>query len=395
MKRISVLFFIFLFASDIFAKEISGAEKKFIRGNIKEKIEAVEEADKESALKMGTKGLDYALSNVDALGSDSELSSLAEASMLTLVKNGGIESLDDEKSKPVSDKVLKIFSKFDDENVKITAVDCLSRFKSVKWNGSADVLDEYLEERYRENHPGNLLIGNIISFLGENGGAHSFTLIYNIYLNGSWPEYKNVTEKSLASLSFSLPDEAGKVVLYGDYKTVLNYLELIKKYDANDKNNKNLIQNLAESALFSAINNVESSQEFSRDFYLVQKETLEILSRAKWSHAQNIVAKNFDVAKKEYEMKIISDDEFIEIINLTAKFSSPEIAEAFSKLLGEFNSKAENTEIPSEPVVLALINSLGEMGAKTAFDNLLNTTYLNYSAKVIDAAKEALAKLKW
>ena len=45
--------------------------------------------------------------------------------------------------------------------------------------------------------------------------------------------------------------------------------------------------------------------------------------------------------------------------------------------------------------MLSLINSLGEMGDKAAFDSLLYATYLDYPEEVIAAAKNALAKLKW
>lgn len=395
MKKISAVFLIFLLASFFVFSDADVLEKKFIRGNIKEKIEAVQDSDEKNGFLMGTKGINYALSNVDSLGSDSELSSLAEISMLVLMEKGGIENLGENESKELSSEVLEVFKKFDDEKVEVTAIDLLSRLKDVKWNGTVETLNDYLEARYKENHPGNLLIGNIISALGNFGDSRSFTLVYNIWLNNVWPEYKNITEKSLAELAENSGngiENSVKAIFMSDNDTILKFLRVILKYD-DDKNN--LKENLAETALSFAINNAESSQEFSKNFYLIQKLSLETLCKSKWSHAENIVAKNFDVAKKEHGMKIISDDEFIEIINLTAGFSTPEIADAFSKLLGEFNSSAEKTEIPPEKVVIALINSLGEMGAKTAFDNLLNATYLNYSGKVIDAAKEALAKLKW
>lgn len=385
--------FLFIFSSFLIsAEKTDNLERKFIIGNIEEKIESVQESDSSNALKMSEKGIDYALSNVEVLGSNTELSALAEASILNLIKNVSIENLDNSKSKAFSIKLLEIFNKFDDGNVKITTVDCLSRFNDVKWNGTVDVFNNYLEARYKENHPGNLLIGNIISALGNFGDSRSLSVIYNIWTNRKWPEYQQAEEKSIASLCESLQDDAKKIILYSDNSKIEEFLKMILK---SDRNNNNLKENVAETALFSAINNVESSHEFSKSFYLIQKEALEALSSAKWSHAEKIVLKNFDAAEKEYDMKFISDDEFVEIINLTAKFSTADIAEAFSKLLGEFNSRAEKTEIPSEPVALALIKSLGELGNKTAFDNLLYVTYLSYPEKVIDAAKDSLAKLKW
>lgn len=391
MKKNIVLLFIFS-SFLITAEKTDNLERKFIIGNIEEKIESVQESDSSNALKMSEKGIDYALSNVEVLGSNTELSALAEASILNLIKNVSIENLDNSKSKALSIKLLEIFNKFDDENVKITTVDCLSRFNDVKWNGTVDVFNNYLEARYKENHPGNFLIGNIISALGNFGDRRSLSVIYNIWTNRKWPEYQQAEEKSIVSLCESLQDDAKKIILYSDNSKIEEFLMMILK---SDRNKDNLKENVAETALFSAINNVESSHEFSKSFYLIQKEALEALSSAKWSHAEKIVLKNFDAAEKEYDMKFISDDEFVEIINLTAKFSTADIAEAFSKLLGEFNSRAEKTEIPSEPVALALIKSLGELGNKTAFDNLLYVTYLSYPDKVIGAAKNSLAKLKW
>lgn len=405
MKKSFCLFFVFvLFSSVSFVfADASVAEKKFIRGNIKEKIEAVQQSDEKNALKIGIKGIDYALENIDTLGSDSELSSLAEASLLALMKKGGIENLDDDDSEKLAKKIFDVFNEFYDENVKISAVDCLLNLKNANKNGTTDILNKYLEERYKENHPGNLLIGNIIMSLGDIGDSYSLDIIYKIWLDGIWPENKIATETSLVKLSENFPEEISKKIFMSDDEVILRFLLVAKKiskaksqnFSDSEKSKKNFIENLAEISLSCAINNAESSQVFSRNFYLIQKESLEILASAKWSHAEKIVLKNFDEAKKEYEMKIISDEEFIEIINLTAEFSSPEIAGSFSNLLGEFNSKAEKTEIPPEKVVLALVKSLGELGDKTAFDNLLYATYLNYSDNVIEAAKDSLAKLKW
>ena len=54
---------------------------------------------------------------------------------------------------------------------------------------------------------------------------------------------------------------------------------------------------------------------------------------------------------------------------------------------------AEDT--PEEAVVLSVIKALGGLGDKAAFDYLLYATYLDYPSDVTDAARLALAKLKW
>ncbi len=414
MKKLTVFLFVFNFIfslSGISAQvqantqaqaqsqsqmKASDSEKKFILGNIKDKIEAVlntvQNADFQSGLNLSLRGIDYSIENAEILGNNADLLSLAAASMQALSQNADLNSLNEEKIAEISGKIIEIFKNFDNENVKIAAVDCLSKFPGAKWNGTVDVLNDYLEKRYRENHPGNILIGNVINSLGEFGDSRSFSLVFNIWLNEIWPEYRTATENSLVNLAQNSFENANKAVFFSDNPTILKFFTLMKN---SGKNNKNFLENLAEKSLSYAINNAESKQEFPPVFFMIQKETLETLASAKWSRAEETVLKNFSVAKKEYETKIIDDGEFIEIIELTAKFSSLKIAEKLSKLLGEFNLSAEKTEIPSEPVTLALIKSLGELGDKTAFDNLLYVTYLNYSEKVIAQAKDSLAKLKW
>ncbi len=388
-------FFSLLQFSGLFAQaqeKASENENKFILGNIKDKIEAVQASNPESGLDLALRGINFSIENAENFEDNADLLALASASIKALSQSEAIKSLESEKSASISSKIIEIFKKFDNENVKISAVDCLSKFTDAKWNGSADVLNSYLEKRYMENNPGNSLIANIIDKAEYFGDNQTFSLIFNIWMSGIWPEYKEVAEKSLVNLAQNSFENANKAVFFSENQTVLNFFTLMKK---SGKNNNNFLENLAEKSLLYAINNAESRQEFPPVFFMIQKETLETLASAKWTHAEEVVLKNFSVAKKEYDTKIIDDSEFVEIIELTSKFSSPQIAEKLSKLLGEFNQKAEKTEIPSEPVTLALIKSLGELEDKTAFDNLLYVTYLNYSEKVIAQAKESLAKLKW
>ena len=59
------------------------------------------------------------------------------------------------------------------------------------------------------------------------------------------------------------------------------------------------------------------------------------------------------------------------------------------------NSYTEKGKGYDEQVVLAVIACLGQLGDKVAFDDLMYTQYLNYSAAVKKAARAALDKLKW
>ena len=98
---------------------------------------------------------------------------------------------------------------------------------------------------------------------------------------------------------------------------------------------------------------------------------------------------------KDFILSDISDEDFAMAIADIAKVASSETSVVLSQYLDFLNKKMENREPPVQTVILAVINALGGLGDKTAFDYLLYVTYLDYPEEVIAAAKNALSKLKW
>ena len=72
--------------------------------------------------------------------------------------------------------------------------------------------------------------------------------------------------------------------------------------------------------------------------------------------------------------------------------------DAVNPLIGyleELNDSTEKGNTVSTDIVLSIINTLGAIGNKAAFDSLLAVTYLNYEESVLTAAREALSGLRW
>ena len=105
--------------------------------------------------------------------------------------------------------------------------------------------------------------------------------------------------------------------------------------------------------------------------------------------------KYFNVAKTEYQEGKMQEAQFINVIECITKLSSTDTSKTLSGYLAEMNKQAENNNFPAQNVVLTVIKSLGALGDKSAFDNLLYVTYLNYPEEVKGAARDSLAKLKW
>ena len=83
------------------------------------------------------------------------------------------------------------------------------------------------------------------------------------------------------------------------------------------------------------------------------------------------------------------------VITCMGGMGTTEAAQALSIFLGLLNSETEQKKTYNEQVLLSVIQSLGALGDKSAFDYLLYVGYLDYPETVKQAARDALARLEW
>ena len=127
----------------------------------------------------------------------------------------------------------------------------------------------------------------------------------------------------------------------------------------------------------------------------LQFEALQILNANKWTRASGSVLAFFASSQKDFANGQITEEQFIELINSLVNISPLDAVSPLIKYLGELNTQQEHNAGVAQNVVLAVINSLGAIGDKSAFDSLLSVTYLNYPEPVLSAARQALAGLRW
>lgn len=124
-------------------------------------------------------------------------------------------------------------------------------------------------------------------------------------------------------------------------------------------------------------------------------ESLSELALLGWSEASPLVVNYFYQVQTAYRKGTGSIDSLIAAIGTLGKMATTEAAQALSIFLGLLNSETEQTKTYNEQLMLAVINSLGDLGDKTAFDYLLYVGYLNYPETVKKASRDALARLTW
>ena len=108
--------------SMLFAQNASDGLKKFIKGNISDKTQAVKESTGSEASLLSTRGIDFVVTNQPLLKDDRELSALAVASILALPKEAdALRQIPD-----LNKSLIDIFNMFSDSTVRISVLDKLA-----------------------------------------------------------------------------------------------------------------------------------------------------------------------------------------------------------------------------------------------------------------------------
>ena len=122
---------------------------------------------------------------------------------------------------------------------------------------------------------------------------------------------------------------------------------------------------------------------------------MNILNKNKWTRASNSVLSFFSASQKDFTNGLVTEEQFVTLINSLVNISPLDAVTPLISYLEELNGRTENGSYVASDIALAVINTLGAIGDKAAFDSLLAVTYLNYEESVLTAAREALSGLRW
>lgn len=378
MKKIVLLFLLnIVLLNSVFSQEY---EKKFIKGNISDKTTAVREASGQEGIWLSNKAIEFVLENYELLGNDRELDALAVAAVLSL-PNEYVFSLSENDKDILMNKFIDLFSKFNKSNTVQIAVQSkvLSLKDYINTAPFTDTLNKFLQSSSVLASDSSLL-KSVINSLGFIGNNISFTILYNYLNDKRFSNYTNEIEQSVTSLISISMNEVLQIIHSHDINNIQKIFNLVKQ--SNNISTANLCE-ISENIL------IDSKQ------VNLQLDALKILNDNKWTRASASVVNFFNESKKNFENKVITENQFVDVINSLVNISPIDAVVPLIKYLGELNSQIEYNGNVSENIALSVINSLGAIGDKSAFDSLLSVTYLNYSETVLSDARQALAGLRW
>jgi hypothetical protein len=150
---------------------------------------------------------------------------------------------------------------------------------------------------------------------------------------------------------------------------------------------------LAETALEASL--AFPSGGGDNEAVTLRYEAVNLLAKLKWVRANNLVVRNFYQVLSDYSIGAAPRDRLIEAIACMGAMGNSEAAGVLALQLGYFNSQTEHSGGYDGDIIMALIEALGGIGDKIAFDHLLYVGYLAYPERIQTAAREALNRLKW
>lgn len=389
MKKSFFILTVLFFTSYLFSMG-SKNQRNFVKGNIIDKTEAVKAASEVEIVDLAKAAIEFSLNYKEILGDDSELSALA-ISGITALPVEYIENSNMTEKNLISEKLIGLYSVFEDENVKIAVLNKISSFKFSVEN-FIPLLNDFVKNS-SVNEENLVLLKSVVNTLGSIGNNQSFIIMLGALSEKKWePLFENL-EKSLCMLAEPLEKEILDILRRGNIKDCRRLFDLIVKKSENSQIFK---AEIAENVLLRTIYIYENSNSTGEDLISLQLESFDFLKKLKWTRASNTIVSYLKTARSEYDQKLLEEDKFCKIITGVSDVAPIGAIQPLATYLIFLNSKMEEKSSDvSENLVLAIIKSLGAIGDKNAFDALLGVTYFEYSDSVIAAARDALAKLKW
>ncbi len=381
-----LIFSIFLSAQDA-GSVLAAMQKNFARGSISTKIQVLQNSMEYSDVDMGvlyTQAIEFIIDNSKNLASDITTREMA----VLAVRLAGINKYSESAS-----IVWKLFDLYDDTAVRVEILGALGNMDPDPQVVSE--LNKWLGVQNSEFRSGGEVEEQVVSeavvTLGKLGDSSSFSVIFS---TGSAKYSEDITYKAnqaLKNIEGSYTDSLLNVIIESVPSDKLSALKLaIDDNESYLEERGNLLRRTLEVGLNSKAEN-SSDEGLLRELrFIVIRE----LTQLKWADAGSLVIEHFNRVIVEYEKGIISKTNFLEAVECLGSMGTHEAAARLTLYLEVMNSYMENGQDVDQQIAMAVIENIGVIGDEVAFDHLLYSGYLDYSASVKKAAREALNKLK-
>jgi HEAT repeat protein len=366
-------------------------ERSFIRANLPGKADVLRDAasDRGAAEFMGELyqfALDFVLQNAEVLRDDPDLNNLATAVSRGL-RNAGTGA--------DAETLWQVFSSFRDSAVRVAVLNSLA----LLGQGNASIrnnLNQYLanqSSRYRSGvSPDYPVLSACIAALGALGDESSFPALFSV-LTAGYPE--PVTREVSEALGG----------IEGDYQQyligVIRNNPPVEKMAAFNTGIRHTAfteaerGEIAEIALETVLELYPGGWENETAVTQLRYQAARALGELQWTRATDLLIGHYYRVQRDYGSGTASRERFLETIYNLGAMGSSDAARVLSLQMGYINAQMEQNRYFDESITLEVINALGRIGDRVAFDHLSYISYLAYPEGIQNAARDALGRLKW
>ena len=386
MKKNFLLILILFIPMVIFAnsqdEQIMILKKTFYRGNLQDKIQVISDAAKmeENLEEIFLSSMDFVVSYGEILKNDESMIQLAKIT---------VENLKKVDKNKVPSFLIDLFPLY---NSEIIINSILNTIANLQINDSKiNILLKDYGLSLLEN-PQEKAMGLLVSTMEQIDDSTFFPVLFKYAASSNIPEsVRNQSESVISGFVERYKTDMVSIIENGSLSEKHLALKIVLN---NEKKSDFLRAEIAEKALQVSIINIGDTNQ-KKELIDFQLSAIRELRRVGWTRSTDLVVSFFNFARSEYENESLAEDDYIEIISCVEELATSKASSILSDYLAYFNSQTEQGISCSESVVLAVINALGNLGNKTAFDNLLYVGYLSYSEEIIEASRVALAGLKF
>jgi HEAT repeat protein len=393
VRFLAAFFFIAILGQGLAAQEpiLNSYERNFMRAGLSTKAGILRDAATDSRApefigQLYEFALVFALQNAELLRDDSDMIAIASLAANGVGKTGHKSSLD---------TLWKLFSAFRDSQTRATVLGALDTLGK----GNAQVienLNQFLANQnslYRSGMDVDYAtLSACISALAGLGDKASYPVLFSAMTAGYPDDIAREAARALDSVDGNYQQYLTEVIRKNPPQEKLAAFRAgvrSSRFSASERGT------LAETALEASIELNPGNSEGDAAAAALRTEAVSTLRDLKWTRATPLAVKYFYRIQADYQSGVAPKERFMDAIACLGAMGSAEAAQALVFQLGFFNSQIERTGEFDEDLTLGVVQSLGEIGAKTAFDYLLYVGYLAYPESIQAAAREALNQLKW
>lgn len=377
-------------------------QRNFIRASISTKLELLSDASRITTVNMTPLYIDaltFVKQYYPLLAGDSQLLDIAALSVTK------IASFSDPSAIP---PIQDLFTLIPDTRLRIACIDSLSSFPQA--GNRTEFLNSWFASTLDSAKPGSPDVKTLAACataLGRIGDGSSFDVLFKASNSTADSSIIAASTMAINALQTGYTEKIlGKISQNNIQESYAAFSLAARKENlaASDRGK------IAEAAFTVAVSPPSgtasvSTEALSNEAVVTAavstararllNDTMAELKRLRWSQAGSAVTKYFYTVQADYKSGKTGIDQLIPVINCMGSMQSNEAAQALSIFLGLLNSETEQKKTYNEQLMLAVIQALGDLGDKTAFDYLLYIGYLDYPESVKKASRDALARLEW